>query len=226
MSLRLYDFAPSPFCLKVRAILDYKGIPYERVSVIGPAWLEVRRRGGIGQVPALEMDGTLICDSTDIAHALERRFPEPAIVPASARERALCHALEDWADESLYFIGLYHQWWDPRGHAMVPMAFGRSVIGRAAAAFYSRRNRQRLWGQGIARKSVEHVRADLTRALDAAADLLSAGRFLLGDRPFLCDFAVGAELVYLHFSRRCPEARRLHRLGIWRLRRLLDSRSR
>jgi glutathione S-transferase len=33
MKARLFQFATSPFCAKVRKILDYKGIEYELVEV-------------------------------------------------------------------------------------------------------------------------------------------------------------------------------------------------
>lgn len=193
----LYDWAPSPFCIKVRAILDYKRIRYRRIPALGRPIFEVRRRGRIGKFPALEIDGRLIVDSTDIALALESVFPQPPILPDDPRQRALCHAFEDWADEALYFIGLYFQWWDPAGARMVPMAFGRSLIGRAAYFVIRRRVRAQLLGQGTARKPAAHVRADLDRELDAIAALLAPGPFLLGDQPYLCDFALAGQLVYM-----------------------------
>lgn len=102
MHLRLFDWGPSPFCMKLRAILDYKGVRYERVPVLGTASLrELLRRSPVGKVPALDIDGRMITDSTDIAHEIERLFPEPPILPADARLRGLSHALEDWADEAL-----------------------------------------------------------------------------------------------------------------------------
>jgi glutathione S-transferase len=197
MEVVLYDWGPSPFCLKVRAILDHKRIAYRRLSALGRPILELRRRGGIGKVPALELDGELVCDSTDIAYALERRVPEPAVLPADARERALCHALEDWADESLYFVGLYFQWIDPAGLAMVPQAFGRGPLGKLAFEVSLRRIRRQVRGQGTSRKPDAHVRADLERHLDALEALVAPGPFLLGEAPLLCDFAVMSQLVYL-----------------------------
>jgi glutathione S-transferase len=197
MNIRLFDWGPSPFCLKVRAILDHKQVPYERINVMGRPLLELRRRGGIGKVPALEIDGSLVCDSTDIAHELERRFPHPAILPSGERERGLCHALEDWADEAIYFVGLYFQWIEPAGKALAPRAFGRGPLGRAAIRYSSRLIRRQALGQGIGRKPEEMVRADLERQLDAATALVVPGPFLLGAEPLLCDFALMSQLVYL-----------------------------
>jgi glutathione S-transferase len=194
--MRLFDWGPSPFCLKIRAILEYKQLAYERVTVLGPPLFELWRRGKIGKVPALEIDGELICDSTDIAHELERRFPAPAITPRAPRDRGLCHALETWADESLYWLGLYFQWVDPEGAPLVKRAF-RGILGTAVLPIYERRIRGQIKGQGTSRKPHAHVISDLERELDAVEDLLDGGPFLLGDAPLLCDFAVAAQLVYV-----------------------------
>ncbi len=214
MRVILFDWGPSPFCLKVRAILDHKGVKYDKVSILGPRFFELRRRGRVGKVPAIELDGRLVVDSTEIAYELERLFPSPAILPSNGRKRSLSHTLEDWADESLYFIGLYFQWLDPEGAPMVSQAFGRSLFGRIAYLFYRRRIRAQVIGQGTGRKTPEHVLADLERELVAIEGLLDAGPYLLGDEPTLADFAVMAQLVYLSRPPRSARALEGHpRIG-------------
>lgn len=183
--------------MKVRAILDYKRLQYERVNPLGPALLALRRRGRTGKVPAVEIDGELIVDSTDIAYALDERFPDPPLLPVDAREHGLCHALEDWTDESLYFIGLYYRWFEVEGRKPIPAAFGRSPAGQVAYRFYLRRILGQLRGQGTLRKTPEHVRRDLERHLDAIEHILALRPYLLGDRPYLCDFALWGQLNYL-----------------------------
>lgn len=195
--IKLYDWAASPFSFKVRAVLEYKGLAYTRSPMLGPALLDVRRRGKIGKAPALEIDGRLFVDSTDIVYELERRFPDPPVIPAAPRERALCHALEDWCDEALYFIGLYYQWYEPEGRKMVPAAFGRSLLGRVACLYYQRLLLKQIKGHGTSRKPAPHVHSDLQRNLTAIEALVEPGPFLLGDGPFLCDFALLGQLVYL-----------------------------
>jgi len=198
MTYRLYDFAASPFCIKVRFILAYKHIPFERVDTVGPAMLEVRKRGRIGKVPALDMDGDFICDSTDIAYALDNRHPTPPILPDNARKHAECHVLEDWADESLYWFGVYYRWQDREGRSAAPGLFPRNFLGQqlmprivASAA------RKQLIGQGLGRKTATHIQRDLLRNLDQLEHLLDGRDFLLDNGPMLCDFAVGAQLIYL-----------------------------
>lgn len=194
--IRFFDWPYSPFCMKVKAILDYKGIAYESVDPMKARGLLSRR--GTGKVPAIELDGRFISDSTDIAYALDERFPDPPLLPADPRQRGLCHALEDWADESLYFVGLYYRWFEARGRRPIAGVFGRSLKGRLAYRFYLRRILAQLRGQGTLRKSPEHVAQDLERHLDAFEWMLNPGPYALGEKPYLCDFALWGQLNYLN----------------------------
>jgi glutathione S-transferase len=182
--------------MKVRAILDYKNVSHERLSPVGRVGA-IRRRGKVGKVPAIEIDGRFVADSTDIAYALEEHFPAPPIIPDEPRQRALCHAIEEWADESLYFIGLYYRWFESEGRKPIPAVFGKSLRGRIVYRFYLARILGQLRGQGTLRKPPEHVRRDLERHLDAAEALLKPGPYALGETPCLGDFALWGQLNYL-----------------------------
>lgn len=198
MGYKLYDFSASPFCIKVRRILEYKDIEYEKIDTSGGKILEVKRRGKIGKVPALDIDGDLICDSTNIAHVLEERHPTPSIMPNEDRARAVCHVLEDWSDEALYFYGVYYRWIEPEGRAEAAKVFPKGFFGRVLVPtmIYRRAKKQTL-GQGVARKPAQHVANDLARELDHLATLVKDRDFLLGSAPMLCDFAVIGQLIYL-----------------------------
>lgn len=195
-TLIFYDWPYSPFCIKVRAILDHKGLDYRAVNPMRHI-RQISRRGRVGKVPALELDGELIVDSTDIAYAIDRRFPDKPMLPDNPRDRAMCHAIEEWADESLYFIGLYYRWYDSEGRKPVAGVFGRSLRGRLTYRFYLRRILAQLRGQGTLRKPPDHVARDLDRHLDAVEALLTPGPYVLGDTPYLCDFALWGQLIYL-----------------------------
>ena len=121
---------------KVREILDYKALPYRRIPILGMALWRVLCRGRVGKAPAMEIGAEMVVDSTDIAHALERQFPQPPILPVDARLRAECQALEDWANETFYFLGLHYQWIDREGARMVRKLFGRAprCVAKAPAA--------------------------------------------------------------------------------------------
>ena len=191
-----YDWPYSPFCMKVRAILNHKGLAYESVNPIKVR--ESLSKRGTGKVPAIEMDGEFITDSTDIAYALDDRFPDPPLLPVTEHARGLAHAIEEWADESLYFIGLYYRWFEPEGRKPVASVFGDTLKGRLVYRFYLRRILNQLQGQGTLRKPPAHVRRDLERNLDAVERLLTPGPYVLGDQPYLCDFALWGQLNYLN----------------------------
>jgi glutathione S-transferase len=89
--LTLYDADRCPYVGRVRIVLAEKEIPYEPVAIDlddRPAWLYVKNPKG--RVPVLEEDGGFILpESAVIMEYLEERFPEPALLPADAAERAL-----------------------------------------------------------------------------------------------------------------------------------------
>lgn len=76
MKVRLFDWPASPFCMKVRAVLDDKSIEYEHINILGPALLEVRRHGRIGNAPAPGMSAlTLFSDFQPLLGSLLFQSP-------------------------------------------------------------------------------------------------------------------------------------------------------
>jgi len=91
--LKLHYHPFSTFARRVRIALIEKGIPAELVEIDmargahrGP---EYRQLNPYGRVPTLEEDGFILYESTAILEYLEATHPEPALVPADARGRAL-----------------------------------------------------------------------------------------------------------------------------------------
>jgi glutathione S-transferase len=88
--LTLYDADRCPYAARVRIVLGEKGLEYETVSIDlddRPAWLYEKNL--LGRVPVLEEDGLVLPESLVIAEYLEERYPDPALWPADAAERAL-----------------------------------------------------------------------------------------------------------------------------------------
>jgi len=88
-ALRLIDAPRCPYCARVRIALAEKGIPYETVVIDladRPAW--VYELNPIGKVPVLEREGWVLPESAVINEYLEEAFPEPALLPGDATERA------------------------------------------------------------------------------------------------------------------------------------------
>ena len=99
--MRLYQIPFSHNCIKVRRALDLKGLPYETVD-INPAWRgNVKRISGQTLVPVLVDGGHTVAGSTPILLDVERRFPQPPLLPADDPDRAECVVLMEWTDAAL-----------------------------------------------------------------------------------------------------------------------------
>ena len=91
--LRLYYTPLSTFSQRVRIALDEKGIDAELVALDfikrehrAPEYLA---KNPYHRVPTLEHDGFILYESTAILEYLEAIHPEPALVPADPKLRAL-----------------------------------------------------------------------------------------------------------------------------------------
>ncbi len=92
--MKLYTYWRSSSAYRVRIALNFKGLDYESVPV------HLVRDGGeqhrseykalnpLGLVPTLVDDDRVLIESLAIIEYLEEKFPEPALLPGSAPERA------------------------------------------------------------------------------------------------------------------------------------------
>ena len=90
----LYDDAIAPTPRRVRMFLAEKGVevPRQMVTIGKGEHLtpEYRARVPNARVPALELDdGTVISESVSICRYLEELYPEPNLMGADAKERAI-----------------------------------------------------------------------------------------------------------------------------------------
>jgi maleylacetoacetate isomerase len=99
MTLRLHTYWRSSAAYRVRIALALKGLAYESVArhllrdggeQRRPDYLAVNPQG---LVPALEDDGVVLTQSLAICEYLEERFPQPPLLPVTARDRAAVRAM-------------------------------------------------------------------------------------------------------------------------------------
>ena len=188
----LYQFSASPFCAKVRKILDFKGLDYRVIEVDYLERKELILASGQLMVPALTLDqGETIVDSDRIAARLDDLFPEPTIFPAEWRgvHLALARYFDTELEDAIFRAAL------PDEIAY----FARQ--GRDREAFY-RLVRERKYGVGFCDQIVANRTTHLARAHELLApldDTLRERAFLLG-RIGYADFALYGQLSLLALS--------------------------
>lgn len=200
--ITLFQFEISPYCDKIRRVLQWKRQPYRIEEIpLSQALTRVRKLNPAGKLPCLEHNGRLIGDSTDIAHYLEREFPEPPLVPKDPQLRGLCHVFEDWADESLYFYEMRLRFTLPHNaRRWIPELTKHDPrwMKTVATYFIPRMMRGVLSRQGVGRKSVEGVLGDVERHVTAIGDWLGGRDWLVGDALSLADLSVFSQLACIH----------------------------
>ena len=88
--LTVYDADRCPYCARARIVLAEKGVEHELVAIDltdRPQWLYEKNE--TGRVPVLEEDSWVLPESSVIMEYLDERYPEPALLPADAADRAL-----------------------------------------------------------------------------------------------------------------------------------------
>ena len=190
--MKLYQFAASPFCDKIRRVLRVKKVPFDvqewPLTEIGT----ISEKNPAGKLPILEIDGKCLGDSTDIALEIERRHPAPPLLPAAATERAQVLALEDWADESLYFYEMATRFGDEDFDKNVGKLLpGMPAEMRAQIAPMIKESLQSTaLHQGTARRPPEKMTADVDRLFGAIEDMQAKTGFVVGSALSLADIAI------------------------------------
>lgn len=102
----LYDEVYSPYCAKVRKLMDYKGLRYRTIPVPYHDKVRLLRDTGQDYVPFLR-DGRKGVPWTEAVDHLESIRPEPSAYPNDTR--AICKVLESWE----------YDWFEDRVWALV-----------------------------------------------------------------------------------------------------------
>ncbi len=178
--------------------LQAKGLSFREVEVTpGIGQIALFRLSGQRQVPVLVDGDDVVADSSAICRHLEALRPDPALIPADARQRAQMHLIEDWADTTL-------------------AAAVRAALLQAAADDPQLRDvllpddvpspvRQVMsglpggWLSGLGELLGQEQRSSMLSSLCAIADGLDLNGCLVGNAITLADIAVGAQLSLLRF---------------------------
>ena len=193
----LHQWEISPFCGKVRRILEHKGLPYRVQNYNGLLARQVGKLSQAAKLPVLDIDCERIQDSRRIAAVLEQRFPERPLIPSDPLERARMETLQDWADESLYwyevyFRACYDKAW---GQLMDALTDGRPVWEKPLLHAVARPQfRKQLRAQGIGRLDKATVESRFRLLLQSLDIQLTERSWLVGNHKTLADIAVASQL--------------------------------
>jgi glutathione S-transferase len=197
--ITLYQYEISPFCDKVRRVLHLKRQPYtiREVTLLETGRGYLKKLSPAARLPVIDDGETRIGDSTDIIRYLDERYPEPSVIPADPRDRALAYMLEDWADESLYFYEMYLRFalkhnakrWVPvlsKSDGGLMRALASRLVPRAIG--------KKLRSQGLFFKGTERIVIEVESHIAAISDLLGDREWLVGDHISSADISVFAQL--------------------------------
>lgn len=102
----LYGSTLSPFVRKVMAFADEKGIEMEIQPTGFPDHSpDFCAASPFRKMPALKDGDFCLSDSSAIAHYLEAKFPQPALIPAEPRARGRTIWFDEFADTILFGCG-------------------------------------------------------------------------------------------------------------------------
>lgn len=205
--LALYQFEASAFAEKVRLILDYKQLPYRTIEVTpGVGQVEIFQMTGQRQVPVLKDNDQVIADSTAIALYLEETYPDRPLIPPDPRQRGLCLALEDWADEAIVanarkvMVGAFKQ--HPNFRTALLPATTPEPLRNLVSALPGEVLNLVGTGVGFGPADIKAATHSLKQQLECLCALLATSPYLLGDQPTLADVAVAAATLYVKFPSR------------------------
>lgn len=116
--ITLYQFELCPYCHKVKAGLEVKGLPFRKVEVNPMTRKELPElpEGTTKKVPVIEANGDRVQDSTAILEYLEATYPDHfQLVPSGYAAREKTKMIETWVDDDLSHVlptVIYGRWGD------------------------------------------------------------------------------------------------------------------
>jgi glutathione S-transferase len=184
----IFGSSLSPFTRKVLVFAGEKGLRFEHRPVTPhDGSPEFKAASPLGKIPAMADGEYRLADSSAICHYLERKYPTPALFPASAEEFGRMMWFEEYADTVL--------------------------IPTAGKVFFQLMVRPQLRKEPPDMTVVDQA---LTKEIPPVLDYLErqvTGPFLVGGRLSLADIAIHCIFVNLKIAGHPLDAARWPKLG-------------
>jgi glutathione S-transferase len=186
-----------PFSVHTRKVIltaRIKSIPYELKPVVPvipdnpPAnWRSI---SPTGLIPAIDDEGFVLADSTAIVHYLEKKVPEPAVLPSRPKELATALFLDAWAGSAL-FRDVIH----PLFHQRIVAPNIRKVAPD--------------------QKALDAASKEAAPSALAYLESRAPERFLVGDALSIADLAVVSNLILFHYLGQRIDANAYPQLAVY-----------
>jgi len=179
--LILHHYPMSPFSEKIRAVLGFKKLAWQSVTIstVMPKPDLLALTGGYRKTPVLQIGADIYCDTALICEVLEHRQPAPTLYPEG--QKGLARIFAQWADSTLFWAAMGYNLQKP---GMAALFAG--VPEEAVKAFAADRS---AMAQGMTRPRPPDATSAYKSYLRRLADMLDWHDFLLGDTPCMADFA-------------------------------------
>ncbi|MCW5890562.1 MAG: glutathione S-transferase C-terminal domain-containing protein [bacterium] len=196
---RYYGAEISYFTGKVRPAFRMKRVPHLEVLSDAEVYRTViRPRVGFDMIPvAVTPEDETVQDSSDILDALERRYPEPVLLPPTPLQRIAAHLVELYTDEFLLLPGIHWRWNYEESAAKARHDFV-AIMGDPGALRFADAVKAFCLVAGVVPETIPAIETHVHALLALLEEHLAEHRWLLGAAPTLADCAMMGPF-YAHF---------------------------
>jgi glutathione S-transferase len=200
---RLYGAELSPYSVKLRSYLRYKGLPFEWLQRSDARQPDFQRFAKLPLVPVLvDANDTALQDSTPIIEKLEQEFPEPSIAPEEDSLAFVAALLEDYADEWLNKAMFHYRWSYPddqesAARRITDMLFEGGEKPDGIEESVRTRMVGRLHHVGSSPETAPVIEGSFARVIVLLDKLVWTRPYLFGGRPSVADFGLAGQLKQL-----------------------------
>lgn len=196
--LELLQFRFSHYNEKARWALDFKGLSHTRTALLpGPHMGKVKKLTGQTSTPVLRVGERFIPGSAAVIDYLERTYPEPALYPADAGERAKALEIQAWLDKDLgpYIRrALFSMIVDEADYMCAMFARGKPWAQRTfyRAAYPLAKGLIRKGNGVTSQQAIDEAFARTQEVLDRLHDMVGPSGYLVGDSFSVADLTAAA----------------------------------
>ncbi|MEM9376234.1 MAG: glutathione S-transferase family protein [Pseudomonadota bacterium] len=202
---RLFGAETSPYSMKVRSFLRYKGVDFEWVGRSKATEEEFSAHARVPTVPLLlSPKRPANQDSTSILATVEADHAEPSAVPDDLACAALALILEDYADEWLNKLMFFYRWGQKPDRELAGDRTMMHVLDgdlprakKKTRDQIIKRMRDRLPLVGIEKKNEKILKPSFERFFSLLNAHLEETLFLFGGAPSAADFAIAGQVSQL-----------------------------